>query len=290
MTRGRSRLFALAAGSAAALGVAAPLSAQSPSEDGDVKISGQAYVRHDGGVDLGIGHCNDTRTDPAGDNNPNDTDVDSNDGGSRRQGNEPYTVIDPTNPNHVYAGWNDYCLSDLGAGWQGFAYSLDAGATWTDSIVPGYPQDTSSEGMASPLFGTHTDAGDPIAAFDQDGNLFVGGISFNREKPANGDVYVATYGTSPHDVGVSGRLPPHRDRRPGNAVGRAGRHLPGQADARGRPHGRPQRRERVRLLEPLHRGRRAEQGVLHTLDRFRGDVLTANLGVPVRGHQVCSGL
>ena len=51
--------------------------------------------------------------------------------------------------------------------------------------------------MASPLFGTHTDAGDPIAAFDSDGNLFVGGIAFNRVKPSNGDVYVATYGTNP---------------------------------------------------------------------------------------------
>ena len=67
--------------------------------------------------------------------------------------------------------------------------------------MPGYPQDTSAEGMASPLFGTHTDAGDPIAAFDNDGNLFVGGISFNRVKPSNGDVYVATYGSNPHTSG-----------------------------------------------------------------------------------------
>ena len=51
------------------------------------------------------------------------------------------------------------------------------------------------------MFGTHTDAGDPIAAFDNDGNLFVGGISFNRVKPSNGDVYVSTYGTEPHESG-----------------------------------------------------------------------------------------
>jgi hypothetical protein len=93
----------------------------------------------------------------------------------------------------VVAGWNDYCLTDLGAGWQGFAFSRDSGETWTDSLVPGYPQDTSAEGQASPLYGDHTDAGDPIAAFDNDGNLFVGGISFNRTGPVNGDVYVATY-------------------------------------------------------------------------------------------------
>ena len=61
-------------------------------------------------------------------------------------------------------------------------------------MVPGYPQDTSAEGMSSPLFGNHTDAGDPIAAFDSDGRLYVGGIAFNRVGPINGDVYVASYG------------------------------------------------------------------------------------------------
>jgi hypothetical protein len=166
----------------------------------DDKVTGQTYVRHDGSSDAGIQHCNNTATDPttvpaAG------GDADPNDGGSRRQGNEPYSVVDPTNPLHIYAGWNDYCLTDLGAGWQGFAFSLDGGTTWTDSIVPGYPQDTSAEGMASPLFGKHTDAGDPIAAFDNDGNLFVGGIAFNRVGAINGDVYVATYGTTPHASG-----------------------------------------------------------------------------------------
>ena len=191
------RIAALAATLALVALSAAPVSAQTPSPDGDDRVSGQTYVRHDGGTDTGIAHCNNTATNPAGDDNTADADIDSNDGGSRRQGNEPYTVIDPTDPSHVFAGWNDYCLTDLGAGWQGFAYSLDGGESWTDSIVPGYPQDTSAEGMASPLFGTHTDAGDPIAAFDNDGNLFVGGISFNRVKPSNGDVYVASYGTNP---------------------------------------------------------------------------------------------
>jgi hypothetical protein len=175
--------------------------AQTLSGDGDDKVTGQTYVRHDGGTDAAIEHCNDTGSDEEGDDDPDDNDVDSNDGGSLRQGNEPYSVIDPTEPTHVFAGWNDYCQTDLGAGWQGFAYSLDSGETWTNSTVPGYPADTSAEGMASPLFGKHTDAGDPIAAFDNDGNLFVGGIAFNRVKPSNGDVYVATYDTNPHPSG-----------------------------------------------------------------------------------------
>jgi hypothetical protein len=197
----RNTLVAFVSAAVLALGSIGGAAAQTPSADGDDKVTGQPYIRHDGGTDAGIAHCNNAATAPAGDNNPNDGDADSNDGGSRRQGNEPYSVVDPTNTNDVYAGWNDYCLTDLGAGWQGFAYSRNGGESWTNSIVPGYPQDTSAEGMASPLFGTHTDAGDPIAAFDSDGNLFVGGIAFNRVKPSNGDMYVATYGTNPHASG-----------------------------------------------------------------------------------------
>ena len=37
----------------------------------------------------------------------------------------------------------------------------------------------------------------PLPHSTADGNLFVGGIAFNRVKPSNGDVYVATYGTNP---------------------------------------------------------------------------------------------
>ncbi len=200
---GDSWIRVLGAGAVLALvGTAVPANGQTPSADGDDKVTGKTYVRHDGGTDAGIRHCNNARSAADGESDPStDSDADATDGGSRRQGNEPYAVVDPTNPDHVFAGWNDYCLSDLGAGWQGFAYSLDGGENWTDSIVPGYPQDTSAEGQASPLFGDHTDAGDPIAAFDNDGNLFVGGIAFNRTGAINGDVYVATYGTQPHPSG-----------------------------------------------------------------------------------------
>jgi hypothetical protein len=179
----------------------APAVAAPPVAPDDVPITDDgAYVRHDGGTDQAIEHCstsgsNDTPTDPAG------GDADPNDGGNHRQGNEPAVAIDPTNPDLIVAGWNDYCQTDLAAGWQGFAYSTDRGATWTDSTVPGYPADTSPEGMASPLFGTHTDAGDPLVAFDNDGRLFVGGIAFNRAKPQNGDVWVATYGADTHPSG-----------------------------------------------------------------------------------------
>ena len=138
--------------------------AQTPSADGDDRVTGHPYLRHDGGTDQAIQECSSPATDPAADNVAGDGDIDSNDGGSRHQNNEPFSVIDPTNPNMVVAGWNDYCSTDLGAGWMGLGFSADRGETWVNSLVPGYPQDTSAEGMASPLFGSHTDAGDPVAA------------------------------------------------------------------------------------------------------------------------------
>ncbi|HEX2341956.1 MAG TPA: hypothetical protein VHI98_15885, partial [Vicinamibacterales bacterium] len=175
-------------------------SAAAPSEPDDRVTPATAYVRHDGGTDRAIQHCSDTSTSTAPDI-PNDGDTDSNDGGAFRQGNEPTVAIDPTSPNLVFAAWNDYCDSDLGGGWMGLAFSRDHGESWTPSKIPGYPTDTSAEGAASPLHGRQAEAGDPLLAFDNDGNLFAGGIAFNRVNPQNGDVWVATYANRPHASG-----------------------------------------------------------------------------------------
>jgi hypothetical protein len=193
----------LAAGVLATASVSPALGVGVIGDGTDDKVTGLTCVRHDGGTDQAIAHCNDGSSNPAPDPTPNtDGDTDSNDGGNRRQGNEPFSVIDPTDPDTVIAGWNDYSQTDLGAGWQGFGYSRDGGETWVNSYVPGYPADTSAEGMASPLFRNDTEAGDPIAAFDNDGNLYVGGISFNRGGAINGHVYVARYDAG--DVAVPG--------------------------------------------------------------------------------------
>src|SRR5918996_4278141 len=180
------------------LATVAPASAQVTITLGtEAKVTDQSLVRHDGGSDPGIVECNSDASSSAvvpaagGDSDPND-------GGGERQGNEPFVAVDPTNPSQIAVGWNDYCLTDFAAGWEGFAFSTNGGASWTDSLVPGYPQDTSPEGQESPLFGRQAFAGDPIAAFDNAGNLFVGGIAFNRAGAINGDVYVATYLTDPH--------------------------------------------------------------------------------------------
>jgi hypothetical protein len=113
----------------------------------------------------------------------------------RRAQNEPTIAVDPHNTAVLAAGSNDYCAAIVnGDVWVGFYRSGNGGGTWQDSLVPGYPADTSPAGLASPAHGVCSAAGDPTQAFDNSGRLFYGFICFNRAQPVNGSVYVASYG------------------------------------------------------------------------------------------------
>lgn len=113
---------------------------------------------------------------------------------NRRAQNEPTIAVDPHDTRVVTAGANDYCAAPKnGDVWAGFYRSADGGASWHDSLVPGYPADTSAAGLASPTHGSCGAAGDPTQSFDRDGRLFYGFICFNRAKPVDGSVFVATY-------------------------------------------------------------------------------------------------
>ncbi len=130
------------------------------------------YLRYDGGTDATTQACS----------------------SGRRSQNEPTVAVDPRSPDVVVAGSNDYCAQIVnGDVWAGYYRSTDGGTTWADSLVPGYLADTSAEGLASPAHGVCGAAGDPTQSFDSDGRLFYGFICFNRAKPVNGSVYVATY-------------------------------------------------------------------------------------------------
>jgi hypothetical protein len=112
----------------------------------------------------------------------------------RRSQNEPTIAVDPHNSQVVVAGSNDYCAQIVnGDVWPGYYRSTDGGGSWTDSLVPGYPDDSSAAGTASPAHGSCSAAGDPTQAFDNDGRLFYAFICFNRSKPINGAVYSARY-------------------------------------------------------------------------------------------------
>ena len=150
---------------------------------GDTAVSDQTYVRHDGGSDPVIAACS----------------------VNNRQQNEPAASVAPHDADLMSAGANDYCtVPTAGGTWAGFYYSSDAGASWTDSLLPGYPGDTSVEGMVSPLFRLGlTNAGDPVQAWDNNGHLYYAGIAFNRARPAIGSIWVARYRW------VSGSSPDH---------------------------------------------------------------------------------
>lgn len=140
---------------------------------GDVKVSDRTYVRYDGGTDATLADC----------------------GTNNRQQNEPAASVAPHDPNLMTAGANDYCpVGTIGSVWTGLYYSADGGSSWTNSLVPGYPGDSSPAAQASPLSRLGlTNAGDPVQAWDNNGHLFYGGIAFNRSAPASGSIWVARY-------------------------------------------------------------------------------------------------
>jgi hypothetical protein len=142
----------------------------------EARVTRHTYVRHDGGTDAAIRGCNSL--------------VSTDEVGNFRQKNEPFSVVDPQHANIVITGWNDYC-SD----WMGLGFSIDGGLTWTNSLVPGYPADTSVEGMQSPEFGRTNTASDPVGAFDNDGHFYFGFLAFNGDAGpmTNSDVAVARY-------------------------------------------------------------------------------------------------
>jgi hypothetical protein len=140
-------------------------------------------------------------------------------GMDRRMENEPTLAIDPRNASVWTSGANEYCtVPTVGDAWPGFYRSSDGGATWTDSLLPGYNGDSSPQGVGSPLHamvaGGAIAAGDPVQSFDGAGNLFYMGNNFNRGvengtsarfRDNTGDVWVATYApTKPADSSTDG--------------------------------------------------------------------------------------
>jgi len=136
-------------------------------------------------------------------------------GVDRRMQNEPTIAIDPRNPSVRTSGSNDYCtVPTNGDAWAGFYRTTDAGITWTDSLLPGYLKDGSAEGLASPVhqmaLGGAFAAGDPVQAWDTNGDVFFMGNNFNRGvrngqsidfRDNTGDVWVATYAPGPNGDG-----------------------------------------------------------------------------------------
>jgi hypothetical protein len=116
--------------------------------------------------------------------------------------NEPAVAVDPRNTSLLLGSSNDYCpvynqgiaAGAVGPIWLGYYRSLDAGASWTSSLVPGYPDDTSPYKELSQA--RTATAGDPVIAWDAHGRAFFGSESSNNIPSitkTQGDVWVARF-------------------------------------------------------------------------------------------------
>lgn len=135
-----------------------------------------------------------------------------------RQSNEPTIAISgAASPvtgmvgDIIAAGANDYrMVPHFGDAWMPVYLSFNGGTTWFgaapfpagyNTMVPGFPTDTSANGLSSPLKNLDG-SGDPVVRFDAAGNLYVAGIAFNRnfdqpDRPVDNLVYVTKYNFTP---------------------------------------------------------------------------------------------
>ena len=125
---------------------------------------------------------------------------------SRGRENEPSVAINPRNTDVIVGSSNDYCGvyndgvdangAPIASGpiWLGYYRSENGGTSFTSSLVPGYPGDTSPYASRAQI--RTASSGDPVLAWDGEGRLFAG--SESSDDPAGtkktfGDVWVATF-------------------------------------------------------------------------------------------------
>ncbi|MBE0711083.1 MAG: exo-alpha-sialidase, partial [Candidatus Aminicenantes bacterium] len=117
--------------------------------------------------------------------------------------NEPSITVSTRNTLHLLAGSNDYRTVDIPLeneqlpgregplaaapdAWLGLYKSVDGGQSWASTLLPGFPQDTSPAGLASPLKfnparrSGFTAAADPVVRSGPSGMFYYSGIAFNR--------------------------------------------------------------------------------------------------------------
>src|SRR5436305_12805234 len=100
--------------------------------------------------------------------------------------NEPAVAVDPRDTSVLLGSSNDYCAvynKGIAAGavgpiWLGYYRSLDGGASWISSLVPGYPDDKSPYKALSQA--RTATAGDPVIARDAHGRAFSASESCNN--------------------------------------------------------------------------------------------------------------
>jgi parallel beta-helix repeat protein len=119
--------------------------------------------------------------------------------------NEPSIAVSTRDTMTLMGFANDYRAVDLpglqlgketGDAWLGVFKSFDGGQTWQSTLLPGYPQDDSQEGLDSPIgrsFGAYEAAADPVVRAGTHGLFYLSGIVFDRGDPARSALFVARY-------------------------------------------------------------------------------------------------
>src|SRR5947208_13094510 len=121
---------------------------------------------------------------------------------SRGRQNEPAVAVDPRNTDVIIGSSNDYCgvfaadgtFIGVGVVWMGYYRSENGGASFTSSLIPGYPGDSSPYAARAQV--RTSGAGDPVLAWDSHGRLFAGSESSgdpDGTAKTFGDVWVGTY-------------------------------------------------------------------------------------------------
>ena len=100
--------------------------------------------------------------------------------------NEVSMAVSSRNAQHLFAGTNDYRAVDLPNVADQFLVAP------TSTLLPGFPQDISPEGQASPIHG-YTTGTDPVVRAGTNGMFYYGGIAFNRDEQQQGAIFVARY-------------------------------------------------------------------------------------------------
>lgn len=126
---------------------------------------------------------------------------------SKAQGrqNEPAAAMNPRDPRVIVASSNDYCGTYAGSPdsgpfvpsgpiWLGYYRSENSGSTFTSSLVPGYPGDSSPYGALAAV--RTASSGDPVIAWDNHGRVYFAAESSDDPagtKKTFGDEWVARF-------------------------------------------------------------------------------------------------
>ncbi len=230
--------------------------------------------------------------------------------------NEPTIACSSRNPQNCMAGANDYRTVDIpfpdvgekmtGDAWLGWYTTKNGGLTWRTRLLPGYPQDVSAAGMASPLKGYPAGA-DPIIRSGTNGMFYYGGLVFNREEGEGSTIFVARFIDNNNQEGVSGEPiayigtsvvhrignPPvvakrqdKNDRQVTSVTARAAREEKERAEKEREEKERERRREREREAE-RNRARNVRAGAEQSGEQMVDKPWMA-VDIPRAGATVCT--